>query len=133
MTVGTLRVVLPNPFDDVVGILKEIPLLFELSAVNPYCGKILAWSCEGEEMELENWSVDELEKMKIQLMTFWDSKGVDLTVSWQSIGDQWSLGFSEARGEYFILERVFGYFARKMAAHPLSQTNDFAVITFCFE
>lgn len=133
MTIGTLRVVLPQPFSNVVDAIKEISSLLDLTPVNPSFGKILAWSYEGDELELEFWSADELERMKIQLMTFWDSNGVDLLVSWQLAGNQWSLGFSEARGAYSILERVFGYLARKMATHPSRQTSDFPVIVFGFE
>lgn len=133
MTIGTLRVVLPQPFDNVVEAIKEISSLLDLSPINPNLGKILAWTYEGNEVELEGWSTDELRNMKIQLMTFWNNDGADLLVSWQPVDSQWSLGFSEARGAYSILERIFGYFARKMAMHPLRKTNELPVIVFGFE
>jgi hypothetical protein len=133
MTIGTLRVILPQPFDNVLNDVKEISSLLELSPVTPSFGKILAWSIEGDEVELDGWSKDELMEKEIQLVTFWNAHGADLMVSWQLVDNQWSLGFSEARGAYSMLEKVFGYFARKMSMHPFRKSNDLPVIVFGFE
>jgi hypothetical protein len=133
MTIGTLRVILPQPFDNLLDDIRGISSLLDLNPVNPSFGKILAWSDEGDEIELEGWSRDELIGKKIQLMSFWNSDGSDLMVSWQLMDNQWSLGFSEARGEYLMLEKVFGYFARKMSMHPFRNSNDLPVIVFGFE
>ncbi|SCX73129.1 hypothetical protein [Variovorax sp. EL159] len=133
MTIGTLRVAMPQPFDNVVNSLKEISSLFEMNPVNPSFGKILAWSYEGDEIELSDWSAGELMKKKIQSMTFWDVNGLDLLISWQVVDGGWSVGFAEARGAYSILEKIFGYFARKMAIQDLGRVSDVPVIVFGFE
>lgn len=53
-------VVLPQPFDNVINDVKDISSLLDLSPVTPSFGRILAWSYEGDEVELEGWSRDEL-------------------------------------------------------------------------
>ncbi|WP_295978314.1 hypothetical protein [uncultured Variovorax sp.] len=133
MTIGTLRITLPQNFDNLLDDLKNISSLLELKPVNPSFGKILAWNDEGDEVELKELSADELMGKRVQSISFWNSDGSDLVVSWQLVGDLWSLGFSEARGAYSMLEKVFGYLARKMSMHPFRTSNDQPVMVFGFE
>ena len=112
MSIATLHALIPDAMNRVYDVLTEAMAYIGAAPINPTSNKILSWNCQGEEVELKEWSLQTLNENNIQGIIFWTKGGEDFYVSLLRTGECIDLAFSEAVGNYKILELIFGYLMR---------------------
>jgi hypothetical protein len=133
MTQATLRVVIPGGIEDVFQLVDALRDHLSSSPLNPNHKKILAWTYQGDEIDLPRWSIEKVVSLQVQGITFWLDERDDYFCSWyQTTKNLWSVGFGFSLSTN-LPELIFGYLARTAATTGRSFFGDQAAIVFSFE
>lgn len=133
MSSANLKINVPGGFHAVHEIVIGVSNCLGATAINPTFKEIVAWTDEGDERRLNDWHEDTLINNAIQGITLWVSTGNDIFVSWRIEDNNWMLTFSEARGDYLCLEKIFGYLARNVFLPHKDYFSDRPVIIFAYD
>lgn len=115
MAIAILRASIPGTLQAMNAVLAAAIEDIGATPANPMNNRIVAWTYEGTEVELKDWSLNTLLRENVQGLTFWMDNGQDFFVSWRQDGELHELSFSEAAGDYMSLQKIFGSLMRKMA------------------
>jgi hypothetical protein len=120
MTQATLRVAISGGIEDVFQRVDALRDYLSSSPLNPNHKKILAWTDQGDEIDLPKWSIEGVVGMQVQGITFWLNEQDDYFASWyQTAENLWSLGFGFSLSTD-LPELIFGYLVLSVIKQRLS-------------
>jgi hypothetical protein len=134
MSTACLTLTLPVEIEVIWGYLRELMQAIDGTAINPHIGGVRGWTFEGDEVEMADWEDATLRKHNIQGLTFWFPEGHDLFVSWgdMQLQRKW-LRFNEVRGEYLMLQKVFGFLLKVVLPRFQGQLPEEVLLSFSYE